>query len=350
MHIGGSYYNYLQTLSKQDLIKLLYETKKTSKPFPHKSYRTVALRLTYDGQNYSGIQRHDFIRSIEDELRTSLNGSGIGDDPVFCGRTDAGVSAVSMVVSLLVKSRFENPNRSFDTDARDFDEYPYDKIINERLPDDIMVTGWAPTPDGFNARHWCIQRYYKYYFSLKNMDLARIHEAADKIKKLTNFYKLSTHSNALAVYDRKIDELFIKKVDECEEYSNDFLSNKMNCLVLKDTCTDENKNFEEYSGTNIPDSSGYNDLYCLNIKAGSFLHNMVRKIAWLIQSYGSGKPFVLEQIRIAPAQPLVFVSAKYRNKLNFIGNRFTLPVIEKCCETTRIAHVIEKLKLCMFDQ
>lgn len=326
----GGYHEYLQSLGKKELVRLLYKAKKSSKPFPAASQRTVALRLSYDGRAYSGVQHHAFIRSIEDEVSTSLSITGIGSDLVFCGRTDAGVSAINMVVSIRAKSRLQSPNRWYDLAETDSQEYPYDKIINERLPEDIRVTGWAPVPDDFHARHSCIQRSYKYYFVLKDMDLARINDAADRIRKMTNFYRLSTHSNPRAVYDRKIDELTIVR----EEGSDPL----RDALGLGDGAQDASA------------ARGYHDLYCLNIRAGSFLHNMVRKIAWVIKSCGKGNAFDLDTVRIAKAHPLVFSGAKYRHGLNFIGNRFSLPHFQRQEEEARILHRISRLRLSGFDK
>lgn len=305
--VGGSYYEYLQSLEKKELVRLLYTGRKGSKPFPAASHRTIALRLSYDGKNYSGVQHHAFIRSIEDEINTSLAITGLGSDLVFCGRTDAGVSAINMVVSIRAKSRLLDPNRSYDLADSDGQEYPYDKIINERLPDDIRVTGWAPVPDDFHARHSCIQRSYKYYFLLGSMDLERINDAAERIRGMTNFYRLSTHSNPKAVYDRTIDELAVTKEEG-------------------------------------------DDLYSINIKAGSFLHNMVRKIAWVIKSCGMGSAFDLGTVRIAEAYPLVFCGAKYRHSLSFTGNRFSLPHFRRQEEELRILHRISRLRLSEFDR
>lgn len=358
----NAYYKYLQSLDKKDLIKIIYQHRKPSKPFPYFSMRNIAIRLSYDGRNYSGVQHHDFIRSIEGELRNSLELSGIGEDPVFCGRTDGGVSAISMIVSLRVKSRNSNPNRSYILQQDDYSEYPYDKIINERLPDDIRVTDWAPVPDDFNARHSCIQRSYKYYFILKDMDLKRIQVAAQRILEMRNFYKLSTHSNPKAVYDRKIDSLEIIKEDDnlsnklfrileensgkiLEENSGKILEENSGKISNNLTCINNDSLNTNIAISNTSNSNANNGgLYSFNIKAGSFLHNMVRKIAWVILEYGKGNEFILENVRIAPAFPLIFMDAKYKNELNFIGNRFTKPLFEQKADEEFIMAKIAKMR------
>lgn len=91
----------------------------------------------------------------------------IGNRPVYCGRTDAGVSADSMVLNFQVKSRFENPDRSYILTRENYEEYPDDKMINEKSPEDLRITGY-PLFLIPSARHTCIQREYRYYFVLND--------------------------------------------------------------------------------------------------------------------------------------------------------------------------------------
>lgn len=362
MKSGSSYYGHLESLSKNELLKLLCKTRRASKPPPFKSSRTIALRLSYDGRNYSGVQHHLNIRSVEDELLTAVRLTGIGADDwqetqtgdtdrmdtgiasgrmprpnttdtpnssrcTFCGRTDAGVSAIAMVVSLRVKSRLDEPNRAYELAESDRTEYPYDKMLNEKLPDDIRVTGWASVPDAFSARYSCVQRYYRYYFTMAGMDPGRIQEATERLGRMTNFYRLSTHSNPRAVYDRRIDEMYVSRADARSD--------------------DESSKSIFDQGENRP--SRGDGLYCLHIKARGFLHNMVRKMVWVIGEYGRGGPFSLERVNIAAPEPLVFVAAKYPERLNFIGNRFSEPAFRGEYDSARIACAIARLRLDGYD-
>lgn len=362
---SGKYYEYLQSLDKKQLIELLCDFKKPSKPYPYKSYRTVALRMSYDGRNYRGVQSHCFIKSIGDELDVSLAITGIGENPVFCGRTDAGVSAINMIVSLRVKSRLEAPNRTYELTESDHEEYPYDKIINERLPEDIRITGWAPVPDGFSARHWCVQRHYKYYFVLKGMDIGRIRAAADQVLALDDFYKLSTHSNPKAVYKRRIDELTIVKEEQSPAMHGRLQINDRSDEAgsrCKENSTNNNKNIkkkygkgesthtEEKAAGDAGPLSHHEDLYRIDIKAPSFLHNMVRKIVWVMKNCGEGNEFDLGNVRIAEAYPLVFAGARFEEKLNFLGNRFSQTRFEKQEDEARIYHRISRLRLDSFNK
>ncbi|RLO05425.1 hypothetical protein DYB28_004539 [Aphanomyces astaci] len=86
--------------------------KKAHKPFDFSRYRTrhVALKFSYMGEKYAGFARQDHMeetieRYIIDALTTARlveNFSTCGYSR--CGRTDAGVSALSQVIGLMLRS------------------------------------------------------------------------------------------------------------------------------------------------------------------------------------------------------------------------------------------------------
>lgn len=311
----STYHDYLNSLTKEQLVELIHKPYERRGEYPAISKRKIALRISYDGESYKGVQYHKHLKSIHDYLQNALTIAELGDNLVFCGRTDAGVSAISMVVSIEVNSRLDNPNRTYEATSEDKREYPYDVILNMFLPEDIRVTGWAPVPDNFNARYDCIQRHYRYFFVLNGMDLNKMNEAVEQIGKMDDFYFLSTHSNPKAVYKRKLDYIAISRVEQSKLTSNE-------------------------------------GLYYLDIKAGGFLHNMVRKIYWVIQRCGKGGGFTLNNVEIADPGPLVFVEGIYKNKLNFIGNRYNEMQFKKEADKARIKAEIAELRLrkCTIDK
>lgn len=373
--MDNTYYDYLQTLSKGELIDLIYKPFKPNRQHTGISKRKIALKLSYHGKNYSGVQCHKHILSIGECLQNALNITGLGYKFVFCGRTDAGVSAINMVVSLDAISRLENPNRTYDIIDSDYDEYPYDIMLNRILPDDIRITGWAPVPDEFNARYDCIQRHYKYFFCLNQKNLYLMEEAAQKILKMDDFYCLSTHSNPKVSYKRKIDEIKISKVNipiyfplitknnltgSVSDLSSDIKSIDLNervnpAIKLSNESQHEwqkqrTKNLRiQYNETKTESRTIEDDLYCLDIKARGFLHNMVRKIFWVIENCGKGHEFSLKNVEIADAYPLVFVGCKFKNKLNFIGNKYNTHQFKKEEERSRIDSAICQLRYHVFD-
>lgn len=347
----NTYYEYLQSLNKEELIRLVYSPFEQIQTYPGISKRRIALRLSYHGENYKGVQHHKNLYTVFGCLQNALKLTEIIPEEskiVFCGRTDAGVNAISMVVSLDVHSRISNPNRTFQLEESDYEEYPYDVILNMMLPEDIRVTGWAPASDDFNARYDCVQRQYRYYFLLNNLNMRLMEEAVDKIGKMEDFYELSTHSNPKANYKRKLDYIKIVKVENDDiknkivKVENEDIKNTDNVMIV-----DEMNKLKITTSHNIKDYS--DDLYCLEIAAPGFLHNMVRKIFWVIQNSGKGNGIILRNVEIAPPEPLVFVGAKFKENLNFIGNRYNKILFKREEELSRIKHAISKLRLEKYD-
>jgi len=341
--MASTYYEYLKSLSKEQLVKLIFKPIRKRADCPGNACRKVALKLSYDGRNYKGVQYHPFLKTISDSLYNALEITNLRcdvmkysnfadnkdledakdvDDLVFCGRTDAGVSAINMVVSLTINSHLETPNKSYDIKEEDYKEYPYDVILNQHLPEDIRIVGWAPVPDDFSARYDCVQRHYRYYFLLKDLNLQRMKDCAKTVSEMDDFYCLSTHSNPKAIYKRKLDEIGIYKLENLTDDT--------------ETCFRENGD-EKCKG---------DDIYYLEIKACGFLHNMVRKIFWLIQNSGKNNAFSLKNVQIASPFPLVFVGAKFKNTLNFITSdrQNKIRFIEEA-EDKRVQQVISCLRL-----
>ena len=50
-------------------------------------------------------------------------------------------------------------------------ELPYMVMLNNGLPGDIKVVAWATVDSSFSARFSCLQRTYKYFFPLGEMNL-----------------------------------------------------------------------------------------------------------------------------------------------------------------------------------
>ncbi|ADM12649.1 tRNA pseudouridine synthase A [Encephalitozoon intestinalis ATCC 50506] len=273
---------------------------KQRKTFQCLSRRTVALRISYDGRRYSGMAPQSGKETVGGHLENALKFTGLGEKLVYAGRTDAGVSAISMVVSGVFISRIEMPNRSYVVTESDYKEYKYDMILNSHLPSDIRVIGWAPVPDTFSARFTCIQRQYRYYFHKEDLDADRMREMASRIKKMENFYYFSKHSDKNARYERKLDECRI--VDE-------------------------------------------GDVYYLDIRARAFLHNMVRKIVWAIQKAGKGETYDAERVGTSEPDPLVFCGAIYPHELCFINNPRCHEEFRRQMENDQISYKISQARL-----
>ena len=50
-------------------------------------------------------------------------------------------------------------------------ELPYIVMLNNTLPSDIRVLSWTTVDSSFSARFSCLQRTYKYFFPLGEMNI-----------------------------------------------------------------------------------------------------------------------------------------------------------------------------------
>lgn len=105
--------------------------------------------VQYRGTNFSGWQRQPHQRTVQEELETAI--AEVLNQPVSvqaAGRTDAGVHAAAQVVHFEQASSIP-PTR-------------WDKILNTRLSDDILIRGSTLVPDNWHARFSALWRRYRY--------------------------------------------------------------------------------------------------------------------------------------------------------------------------------------------
>lgn len=111
--------------------------------------RNIALRLSYDGSAYHGWQTQKTEVTVQETLEGALSKiCGHRVKVTGCGRTDAGVHALSYCAN-------------FRTDCG----IPIDRVplaVNSRLPGDIAVSAACEVEDDFNAIGSCIQKEYIY--------------------------------------------------------------------------------------------------------------------------------------------------------------------------------------------
>ena len=111
--------------------------------------RNIALRLRYDGSAYHGwqVQKNDV--SVAETLEKALGKvCGHAVKVTGCGRTDAGVHALSYCANFRTESAI-----------------PAERLplaVNSRLPGDIAVLRAVDVPEGFNAIGSCIKKEYVY--------------------------------------------------------------------------------------------------------------------------------------------------------------------------------------------
>lgn len=132
--------------------------------------RYIALELLYLGHDYCGFARQDDHPSetIESQLFAALHTTRLIPQAESWreykysrgGRTDKGVSALSQVIALKVRSSA----RAGEALPLQDKEINYPMMLNGVLPNDIRVIGWADAPPEFSARFSAKHREYLYFF------------------------------------------------------------------------------------------------------------------------------------------------------------------------------------------
>ncbi|KRH91913.1 Pseudouridylate synthase, partial [Pseudoloma neurophilia] len=121
---------------------------------------TLILDISYNGTNYHGLVRQvkeptvysqllgAFERLFTSKKKTKKYKKLYDESTISCsGRTDKGVHARSMLISIVVLKRLD-----------------YQNILNRLLPKDIRINRIAYDEKGFSARFDCQLRVYRYYF------------------------------------------------------------------------------------------------------------------------------------------------------------------------------------------
>lgn len=111
--------------------------------------RNIALRLSYNGTAYHGWQRQKNDLTVQEVLEKALSDlTGEETKVVGCGRTDAGVHALSYCANFKTSSSI-----------------PDDRIhlaVNALLPPDMSVNGALTAEEDFNAILSCEKKEYTY--------------------------------------------------------------------------------------------------------------------------------------------------------------------------------------------
>ncbi|KII84083.1 hypothetical protein PLICRDRAFT_368528 [Plicaturopsis crispa FD-325 SS-3] len=243
--------------------------------------RKIALKFCYSGWAYNGLAFQISptpLPTVEETIFKALAKLKLVDYDAGpegcgwerCGRTDRGVSAAGQVISLWVRSaqsghagrptlegndvRTPSPKPSFFVQQFDDDgaiqegdiapsaelalagpssavpsptpekpELRYVSLLNRVLPPTIRVYAWSPIAPDFSARFACRWRHYKYFFSLRDLDLDRMRDGAarlvgdhdfrnvckvDPSKQITNFTRTIKRADISAVPDEQ-DDMYV---------------------------------------------------------------------------------------------------------------------------------------------
>ena len=182
--------------------------------------RVVALEVSYVGWDFRGLARQeDADDTIEHHIFKALRKVKLVPEDAKpedlgysrCGRTDKGVSALSQVVTVRVRSGArvdaELPQPSLELD--------YCGVMNRVLPDDIQVLGWSPVGEDFNARFSCQNREYRYHLCSPGgapLDLERMQEAGRSLLGEHDFRNFCKADPNASHFVRRVLEVDVRRV------------------------------------------------------------------------------------------------------------------------------------------
>ncbi len=287
--------------SIQSAVQALQESKhqhrqETEEVSSTKDYRTrhIALRFLYDGANFSGLAQNlgqESDNSVERSLfqallRARLVESRETSGYSRCGRTDRGVSAAGQVVALHIKSAIpldasldQEGNNLIDEDAlqllpkneyeklsawviprkrnkkdsatdsarvcKDLVEYPYAKILNNLLPPEIRILGWAPVSNEFSARFSATTRTYRYFFVRRQLDLQQMQTGLQlligkhdfrnfckmDVEKVYNFERIIHDAKLIVEEDKSNTMTLSEQMCHVEIHGQAFLWHQIRCIM-----------------------------------------------------------------------------------------------------------------------
>lgn len=207
----------------------------------------IALGIEYDGSQYHGWQAQTGLHTVQQVLERAV--SKVADVPVSivcAGRTDTAVHALAQVVH-------------FDFDKeRAMRSWIYG--ANAHLPKDVCV-GWAKeVPDDFHARFSALSRSYRYVIYNSPIRPALFHT------KVSWQY-------------RQLDENLMHEAAQFLMGEHDFTS--FRSVECQSKSALRNITFISVRRQN--------NMIIMDVTANAFLHHMVRNIAGVLISIGSGK-------------------------------------------------------------
>ncbi|MFV0502925.1 MAG: tRNA pseudouridine(38-40) synthase TruA [Lachnospirales bacterium] len=187
---------------------------------------------SYDGTNYSGLQKQKNSHTIENEILKSIYKiTNENVELVTSGRTDRGVHALCQVSNFKSQYKFQNAEK-----------------INELLPKDIYIKTLEVVDDRFHSRYNCkgktylykilkhynpIERKYCYYYN-NLLDIDKMKNAAGIFIGEHDFKAFSSTKKTNKSTVRKVNNLSIRE-DENHIYfeisGNGFLYNMVRIIV-----------------------------------------------------------------------------------------------------------------------
>ncbi|MCT4613227.1 MAG: tRNA pseudouridine(38-40) synthase TruA [Clostridia bacterium] len=220
--------------------------------------KNYKLEISYDGSKYRGWQRlGNTPETIQGKIETVLSKmTGEKVEIIGASRTDAGVHAKMQVAN--VKLNTNHTSESM---------YIY---LNEYLPEDICVTLVTEVDDRFHARYNVVSKIYEYKVFNSVHGNPFIRKSTYKCEKELNIEDMKEAASYL------LGEHDFTSFTNVKSKKKSNVRNLMNITIEKDV----------------------NNMITFEFEGDGFLHNMIRKIMYVILEVGKGneRPIVAKEI------------------------------------------------------
>ncbi|MCU0852540.1 MAG: tRNA pseudouridine(38-40) synthase TruA, partial [Thermoplasmata archaeon] len=191
--------------------------------------RRIALKFAYDGSKFFGFQRQPEKLTVEGSLVNALLKVGAIQSSRECGyRSSSRTDRGVSALGNIISFRTQFASREVCS------------AVNSEM-EDVWAYSAVEVPEDFNPRH-ARQRWYRYYLARSGQDPALMQELTSRFVGVHDF----------SGYARKDRRNPMRKIDSIE----------------------------------ISDAGMF---YSMDFKAESFLWNMVRRIAWMVNEGSSGR-------------------------------------------------------------
>ena len=175
------------------------------------------ITFSYDGSNFSGYQRQNGLRTIQEEMEKALKEINDGKDTIInsSGRTDKGVHALCQKAHV-------------DMDVK-ITPYKLMRAMNSFLPEDIHVIKTEEVSDNFHARYNVKEKEYQYKLNMGEynpIDRNYVYQYCkkldvDKMKTAINYF-LGTHDFESFTPSKDKRENYVRTINyvDMEEKNN----------------------------------------------------------------------------------------------------------------------------------
>ncbi len=197
----------------------------------------VKIEIEYEGTNYSGWQKQEGVKTIQEEIERALSKiTGEAVEIFGSGRTDAGVHALGQVASFNVQTTIPPERIRF--------------ALNQHLPEDIRILKSMEVDEGFHARFSARRKTYLYriqmgevrrpferkisYYTKDHLDIQRMCEAAGYFIGEHDFSSFKSEGSTAKDFVRTIYFLDVRQCDdmvEIEITGNGFLYNMVRIIA-----------------------------------------------------------------------------------------------------------------------